>query len=117
MGIPGENDRRERATHLICVAGSVIGAAWGIQWIFRVGGLNGETLVQLLFSFLMTLTFALRAAGRNRQRFHWVNTAFLCGLWVWRSSFKHVPLGVVTFSILAGLSLVGLLLTSGRARA
>jgi len=117
MGTFRQSDPLERASRLIAVAGSLIGAAWGIQWVLRVHPFGLESGLQLLFSLLIVVSFAVRAAGANLERRRWVSAACLSALWVWRCSFKHYPLGVVMFSILAGLATVGFLIAWRRERA
>jgi hypothetical protein len=108
----------ERLLRVIAAAGSVTGASWGIQWILRAGDPFGrEGVLQLLFSFVVTVDFAVRLMGRRTERWFWVHTTLLSAIWVWRSDFKHYPAGVATFSISGGLAIVGFLLATWRHRA
>jgi hypothetical protein len=107
----------ERAARAIGVTGASLAVSWGVQWGLRAGASFGrEEFLQLLFSLLMTMSFVRAARGNSRQWF-WANPAFFSAIWVWRCSFKHHPLGVVTFSIAGGLALVGLLIATWRHRA
>lgn len=118
MGTLEPSLRFERAQRVLGAAGALIAAGWGVHWLVRVQGPFGrEGGLQLLFSFTMAVVFGARAAGRNLDRWRWAHTAILAALWVWRCSFKHYPLGVVTFSILAGLALIGVVIASWRLRA
>jgi hypothetical protein len=111
-------DRLERLLRVIAAACSLIGAAWGIHWMLRTAdpfGMDGVT--QLLFSLLITLAFAGRAMGKRTERRFWAHFAILSAIWVWRSVFKHYPLGVVAFSICVGLAIVGFLLATWKDRA
>jgi hypothetical protein len=118
MGEVTPISRVERILRVIALVGSVIGAAWGIQWIVRVGAPFGkEWLLQLMFSFIMTVQFGRRARGFRPERWSWVHIASLSAIWAWRCHFKQYQLGVAAFSILAGLAMVGLVLASWEKRA
>jgi len=108
----------ERFLRVISVAGSLIGASWGIQWMVRAEDRFGrEAGLQLLFSLLITVLFARRATGRRTDRWSWIHIAFLCAIWAWRCTFKHSPFGVAAFSVAAGLAIVGLLVATWQTRA
>jgi hypothetical protein len=112
-GTPRRLDRLELWSRAIGVAGALLGLAWGVGWfLLAQAPVSREGFSQLLSTILFVAWFGRKAAGKEPLRWPWANLVFLSAIFAWRSSYKGYPLGVWTYSIMAGLALLGFLIAT-----